>query len=80
MDRPIVSTLPVRQPTRRHIFAIRLTDAERRQIEALAQRLKLPDSFMARHFILEAVRHHSADHSEGAEVDIPNTRKRHTTP
>jgi len=52
MDKPIVSTLPARQP--KYIFAIRLTDAERQQIETLAERLKLPDSFMARHFILEA--------------------------
>jgi hypothetical protein len=69
MDRPIVSTLPARQPKRKYIFAIRLTDAERHQIETLAERLKLPDSFMARHFILEAVAHHSIDRSEGAEVD-----------
>jgi predicted transcriptional regulator len=69
MDKPIVSTLPARQPKRKYIFAIRLTDAEHRQIETLAERLKLPDSFMARHFILEAVKHHSIDRSEGAEVD-----------
>lgn len=57
MDKPLVSTLPVRQPKRKYIVAIRLTDSERRQIEALAQRLKPPpngNSFMARHFILEA--------------------------
>lgn len=68
MDKPIVPTLPVRQPKREHIFAIRLTEAERDQIEALAQRLKLPDSFMARHFILEAVAYHSAVHT-GVEVE-----------
>jgi hypothetical protein len=49
MEKPLVSTLPARQPKRGCIFAIRLTEAERDQIEALAQRLKLPDSFMARH-------------------------------
>jgi len=69
MDRPIVSTLPARQPKRECIFAIRLTEAERSQIEALAQRLRLPDSYMARHFILEAVAHQSVDRSEGTEVD-----------
>lgn len=69
MEKPIVSTLPARQPRRECIFAIRLTEAERDQIEALAQRLKLPDSYMARHFILEAVAHHSVDRSEGTEVD-----------
>jgi hypothetical protein len=61
MNKPIVSTLPARQPKREIVFAIRLTEAERHQIEYLAQRLKLPDSFMARHFILEAVAHHSAE-------------------
>jgi len=69
MDRPIVSTLPARQPKRECIFAIRLTEAKRSQIEALAQRLRLPDSYMARHFILEAVAHQSVDRSEGTEVD-----------
>ena len=69
MDKPIVSILPARQPKRECIFAIRLTEAERDQIEALAQRLKLPDSFMARHFILEAVKHHSRVISGDAEIE-----------
>ncbi len=69
MEKPIVSTLPARQPKRECIFAIRLTEAERDQIEALAQRLKLPDSFMARHFILEAVKHHSRVISGDAELE-----------
>lgn len=69
MEKPIVSTLPARQPKRKCIFAIRLTEAERSQIESLAQRLKLPDSFMARHFILEAVRHHSQVISGDAELE-----------
>jgi hypothetical protein len=64
MNKPIVSTLPARQPRRKRIFAIRLTEAERDQIESLAQRLKLPGSFRARHFILEAVAHHSAEQAE----------------
>lgn len=58
MDKQTIPTLPVRQPTRKNIFAIRLTDRERAEIEALAKQLKLPDSFMARHFILEAVAYH----------------------
>jgi hypothetical protein len=32
MSKPIVSTLPVRQPKRKRIFAIRLTDGERAKI------------------------------------------------
>jgi hypothetical protein len=43
---------------RKRIFAIRLTDRERAEIEALAKQLRLPDSYMARHFILEAVAYH----------------------
>jgi hypothetical protein len=37
---------------------MRLTDRERAEIEALAKQLRLPDSYMARHFILEAVAYH----------------------
>ena len=73
MNKPIVSTLPARQPKCNHIFAIRLTEAERHHIEALAQRLKLPDSFMARHFILEAVAHYSAEQAEDVELEGQNT-------
>jgi hypothetical protein len=51
MEKPNMPTLPVRQMTRKRIFAIRLTDRERAEIEALAKQLSLPDSFMARHFI-----------------------------
>jgi hypothetical protein len=58
MQKPIVPTLPIRQPKRKRIFAIRLTDGERAEIEALAKEIKLSASFMARHFILEAVRYH----------------------
>lgn len=73
MNKPSSFTLPGRQPKREHIFAIRLTEAERGQIEALAQRLKLPDSFMARHFILEAVAHHSAEQVEDVELEGQTT-------
>ena len=69
MEKPIVSTLPARQPKRECIFAIRLTEAERDQIEVLAQRLKLPDSFMARHFILEAVKYHTRVTSGDAKIE-----------
>lgn len=68
MDKQTIPTLPVRQPTRKNIFAIRLTDRERTEIEALAKHLKLPDSFMARHFILEAVAYHRAS-QQGERVE-----------
>jgi len=54
------STLPpAPQPHRDRIFSMRLTDDEREQIETLAKRLNLPDSRMARHFVMEAVAFHS---------------------
>jgi hypothetical protein len=54
------STLPERQPKRASMFSIRLTEAEQDEIDTLAKRLNLPNSFMARHFILEAVKHHKS--------------------
>jgi hypothetical protein len=51
MEKPNIPTLPVRQVTRKRIFAIRLTDRERAEIEALVKQIRLPDSYMARHFI-----------------------------
>lgn len=71
MEKPNIPTLPVRQVTRKRIFAIRLTDRERAEIEALAKQLKLPDSFMARHFILEAVAYHRKTR-QGERVGCPH--------
>jgi len=54
------STLPPEpRPKRERIFSMRLTDAEREVIETLARRLNMPDSTLARHFVLEAVAFHS---------------------
>ncbi len=65
MEKPNIPTLPIRQVTRKRIFAMRLTDRERAEIEALAKQLNLPDSYMARHFILEAVRYHKNESNTG---------------
>lgn len=69
MDKQAISTLPARQPKRKKIFAMRLTDRERLDIEALAKKLKLPASFMARHFILEAVAHHTQQMTQEMALD-----------
>ena len=69
MEKPTIPTLPVRQVTRKRIFAMRLTDRERAEIEALAKQLRLPDSYMARHFILEAVRYHKSQIVQEAAVE-----------
>lgn len=69
MDKPTIPTLPVRQVTRKRIFAMRLTDRERAEIEALAKQLRLPDSYMARHFILEAVRSHKSQLTQEAAIE-----------
>jgi len=61
------STLPPEpQPNRERIFSMRLTDAERQSIETLAKRLNMPDSTLARHFVLEAVAFHSQQTQEAA--------------
>ena len=48
-------TVPALQPKRTYTLSIRLTEAERAEVEGLARRLYLPSSFMARHFILQAI-------------------------
>jgi hypothetical protein len=69
MEKPTIPTLPVRQVTRKRIFAMRLTDAERAEIKVLAKQLKLHDSYMARHFILEAVKHHRSQMTQEAVIE-----------
>jgi len=69
MEKPNIPTLPVHQVTRKRIFAMRLTDRERAEIEALAKQLRLPDSYMARHFILEAVKHYKRQIMQEAAVE-----------
>lgn len=68
MSTQLNSTLPERQPKRALMFSIRLTQSEQDEIETLAKRLNLPSSFMARHFILEAVQHHKSQITQEATV------------
>ena len=69
MTTQLNSTLPERQPKRALMFSIRLTEAEQDEIDALAKRLNLPNSFMARHFILEAVKHHKSQFMQEAAIE-----------
>jgi len=69
MSTQLNSTLPERQPKRALMFSIRLTEAEQDEIDAMAKRLNLPNSFMARHFILEAVKHHKSQFMQEAAVE-----------
>jgi len=69
MTTQLNSTLPERQPKRALMFSIRLTEAEQDEIDALAKRLNLPSSFMARHFILEAVKHHKSQFMQEAAIE-----------
>ena len=69
MSTQLNSTLPTRQPKRALMFSIRLTEAEQDDIDTLAKRLNLPCSFMARHFILEAVQHHKNQMMQEAAVE-----------
>jgi predicted transcriptional regulator len=69
MTTQLNSTLPERQPKRDLMFSIRLTQAEQDEIDTLAKRLRLPSSFMARHFILEAVQHHKNQIMQEAAIE-----------
>ena len=69
MSNTLISTLPERQPKRVIMFSIRLTEAEQDEIDVLAKQLKLPSSFMARHFILEAVQHHKCQMMQETAVE-----------
>ncbi len=48
-------SLPTRQPARTESLSIRLSPDENTAVEALAKRLHVPTSHMARHFLLQAV-------------------------
>ena len=64
MSDEVYSIPPTPQPKRANTLSIRLTQAERAQIKMLARQLGLSDSFMARHFILEAVKHYQFNTQE----------------
>jgi hypothetical protein len=69
MTTQLNSTLPERQPKRALMFSIWLTEAEQKEIETLVKRLNLPISFMARHFIREAVQHHKDQMMQEAALE-----------
>jgi predicted transcriptional regulator len=66
MQPTMLMTAPSLQPKRTYTLSIRLTEAERAEVEGLARRLNLPSSFMARHFILQAIVQYP--HSEEAAI------------
>jgi hypothetical protein len=53
-------SLPVRQPARTKALSIRLTPNERAAVDALAARLGVQPSHLARHFLLQAIAFYSA--------------------
>ena len=67
MQATMPMAVPTRQPKRTYTLSIRLTEAERAKVEGLARRLNLPSSFIARHFILQAIAQYP--HSEEAAVE-----------
>lgn len=66
MQATMPMTMPTLQPKRTYTLSIRLTEVERAEVEGLARRLKLPSSFMARHFILQAI----AQYQQSEEATI----------
>ena len=57
-------TPPQPQPKRKHIFSVRLTAAERKAIQQLARQMHVSSSYLARHFLMQAVDYY-ADKKEG---------------
>ena len=62
MSSPIKPPEPPQK--REHIFSIRLTSVERKAIQQLARQMNVSPSYLARHFLLQAVAYY-ADHKEG---------------
>lgn len=58
---------PQRPASRSASITIRLTPAEQQRIEAIANRLYMPVSTLARFFILEAVDYHVKQNQQGGE-------------
>jgi hypothetical protein len=44
---------------REHIFSIRLTSVERKAIQQLARQMNVSPSYLARHFLLQAVEYYA---------------------
>jgi hypothetical protein len=57
-NQSIPLSLPTRQPARTDSLSIRLSADERAAVDALAGKLHVPTSHMARHFLLQAVTHY----------------------
>jgi AraC-like DNA-binding protein len=49
---------PQPQPKRKHIFSVRLTAAERQEIQQLARQMTVSPSHLARHFLMQAVEYY----------------------
>jgi hypothetical protein len=50
-------TIPSKPEPRTSWIGFRVSDSERKAVEALAQRLGVTSSYMVRHFLLQAVNH-----------------------
>lgn len=55
MSDPNPFSLPIKEPARTASISIRLSTQEREAIDALAEKLGVPPSHMARHFLLQIV-------------------------
>ncbi len=67
-NQPNPLSLPTRQPARTDSLSIRLSAEERAAVDALARRLHVPTSHMARHFLMQAVTYHSTRTAEQEEA------------
>jgi predicted transcriptional regulator len=68
VSNPNPFSLPTKEPARTTSLSIRLTTQERQAIDALAEKLAVPPSHMARHFLLQVVAFQQARIQEKSEV------------
>lgn len=60
MSNPNPFSLPTKEPARTASISIRLSTQERQAIDTLAEKLGVPPSHMARHFLLQVVMYQQA--------------------
>jgi hypothetical protein len=68
VNNPNPFSLPAKEPRRTTSMSIRLSAQERQAIEALAAKLDIPPSHMARHFLLQVVAFQNKRLQEKSEV------------
>ena len=69
MSNPTPFSLPTKEPPRTTSLSIRLSEQERQSVDALAEKLGVSPSHMARHFLMQAVAFQIARVQEKIKVE-----------